>query len=371
MRKAFKYRLYPTKEQAAQLQRTLDLCCWLYNAALEQRRTVYQTHKKPLSKNSQMAELPALKDQCPEFNEVYSQVLQDVLKRLDRAFENFFRRVKDKDGKAGYPRFKGKDRYDSFTYPQRGFQLKDKFLSLSKIGDLKIKLHRPIEGKIKTCTIKREVDQWFAIFTCELPDPEPIEPRTAVGIDVGIESFAITSEGEAIENPRHLQKSLKKLRRLQRALARKKKGSKNRRKARRQVAKQHRKVKRQRLDFQHKVAHQLVNRYDLIAVENLNVAGMVKNHCLAQSISDAAWSGFVNLLTCKAAEAGKSVVRVPAPHTSQVCSRCGSFVVKDLQQRWHECACGLSLHRDHNAALNILRLGQSLQASSSAVAGFA
>jgi len=364
MQKAFKYRLYPSREQTTKLERTLDLCRQLYNTALEQRRMVYQTQKKALSCYDQQSELPYLKKQFPEFEEVYSQVLQDVLKRLDRAFDSFFRRVKEQNGRAGCPRFKGKNRYHSFTYPQSGFSLGENTLFLSKIGDIKIRLHRHIEGKIKRCTIKREIDQWFAIFTCELPDPEPVAPQTAIGVDVGVESFLTTSDGEQVKNPRHLQQSQKKLRRLQRALARKKKSGKNRQKAGVRVAKLHRKIKRQRLDFHHKVARQLVNRYDLIAVEDLSVAGMVKNDRLAKFIYDAAWSGFVNILACKAAEAGKSVVRVPARHTSQVCSRCGSLVSKELSQRWHECDCGLRIHRDHNAALNILRLGRSLQASS-------
>jgi len=368
MMKAFKYRLYPTPEQAARLQRTLDLCHRLYNAALEQRRTVYLIHKKSLSKNSQMAELPALKAQCPEFEEVYSQVLSDVICRVDRAFAGFFRRVKERNGKAGYPRFKGKDRYDSFTYPQFGFRVEGNRLHLSKIGDLKIVLHRPIEGTVKTCTLKREVDQWFAVLVCELPDPEPVTPQTAVGIDVGIESFLTTSDGERIENPRPLQQSLKKLKRLQRALARKKEGGKNRRKAQVRLAQCHRQIRRQRADFHHKVARGLVNRYDWIFVENLNVQGMVKNHHLARCITDAAWGGFVEVLSSKAAEAGKRVVRVAAGYTSQGCSQCGGLVAKELSQRWHRCTCGFSTHRDHNAALNILRLGLSLQDVTWAVA---
>jgi putative transposase len=258
MRKAFKYRLYPNREQAVKLNRTLDLCRELYNAALEQRRAAYRVRRKSVSAAQQMRELPDLKVAVPEVSAVYSQVLQDVLWRVDTAFRNFFRRVKQKNGKAGYPRFQSKNRYDSFTYPQLGFSIAQGRLCLSKIGNLKIKLHRPIEGTIKTCTLKREVDEWYVVFACEIAEVVPVEPQVTVGIDVGLESFLATSDGEFIENPRWLAHALKKLRRAQRSLARKKRGGQNRLKARLCVAKQHRTVKRQRLDFQHQVARSLV-----------------------------------------------------------------------------------------------------------------
>ena len=376
MRKSFKYRLYPSCEQTAKLNQTLDTCQELYNAALEQRRTAYRVQRKSVSVSQQMRELPGLKQELSEVNLVYSQVLQDVLWRVDTSFNNFFRRVKQHKNKVGYPRFQGKQRYNSFAYPQLGFSIAQGRLHLSKIGNVKIKLHRVIEGKIKTCTIKREVDQWYAIFSCELADVEPIEPTSAIGVDVGIESFAITSEGEFIENPRLLNQSLQKLKRLQRALARKQRGSQRRNRARIRVAKQHRQVRRHRSDFHHKVARDWVDRFDTMVIENLNVAGMVRNHCLARHISDVGWSGFANILFCKAAYAGKSVVRVNPANTSQVCSGCGSLVIKALSERWHFCPeCGLSIHRDINAARNILlkgcprgHRGQALTASVDAVA---
>jgi putative transposase len=359
--KSFKFRLYPNREQIAKLNKTLDTCRELYNACLEQRRTAYRQHHQSVSVSKQMAELPDLKRTLPEVAEAYSQVLQDVLWRADTAFQNFFRRVKQHDKKAGYPRFQGRPSYNSFCYPQFGFSIHQGRLCLSKLGNLKIKLHRPLEGTVKTCTLKREVDQWYAVLACELPDPEFTKPQSAIGVDVGIESFAVTSEGEFIENPRLFVQAQAKLRRLQRSLARKKRGGKNRNKARIVVAKQHRKIRRQRLDFHHQVARNLVDRYDVMALEDLNVVGMVRNHHLAKHISDVAWSQFANILICKAEYAGKSVVRVDPRNTSQVCSGCGCVVSKELSERWHLCPdCGLALHRDHNAARNILKAAGTL-----------
>jgi putative transposase len=375
MLKAFKYRLYPNREQAAKLNQTLDLCRELYNAALEQRRTVYRTRRKSVSAAQQMRELPDLKQALPEVGAVYSQVLQDVLWRVDTAYQNFFRRVKSQKGKAGYPRYQGRRRYDSFCYPQSGFALAQGRLCLSKIGNLKIKLHRPIEGTIKTCTLKREVDEWYVVLACEIAEVEPVESRSAVGIDVGLESFLVTSDGEFIANPRWLAHSLKKLRRAQRSLTRKKRGGQNRTKVRLRVAKQHCTAKRQRLDFHHKVARNLVDRYDVIAIEDLNVAGLVKNRCLARAISDVGWAGFANILEHKAAYAGGQVIRVNPAYTSEVCSGCGCLVRKELSERWHSCPdCGLSLHRDTNAARNILKaagarpLGGNVEVLDSSVA---
>ena len=375
MLKAFKYRLYPNRVQTAKLNQTLNTCRELYNACLEQRRTAYRHNHLSITAHHQSAELPDLKRALPDVGQVYSQVLQDVVWRVDRSFQNFFRRVKATKGKAGYPRFQGRHRYDSFCYPQSGFTLAQGRLCLSKIGNIKIKLHRSLDGTIKTCTIKREVDEWYAVFVCEIADPEPIEPRSAVGIDVGIESFLATSDGEFVANPRWLKSAQAKLRRLQRSLARKKKGGQNRGKNRILVAQHHRTIKRQRLDFHHQIARGLVDRYDVIAMEDLNVSGLVRNRCLAQSISDVGWSQFASVLSSKAENAGKKVVRVVPAYTSQVCSHCGCMVRKELSERWHSCPdCGLSIHRDVNAAINILQaagtlpLGANVEVRNSSVA---
>lgn len=368
MKRAYKFRLYPTPTQVHKLEQTLGLCCDLYNACLEQRRTAYRQNRVSVNVAMQMRELPDLKRDLPEIANVYSQVLQNVLWRVDEAYQHFFRRVREKNGKAGFPRFRSRRRYDSLTYPQLGFKIVGSRLHLSKIGNLKIRLHREIEGTIKTCTLKREVDEWYAIFVCDLPDAEPIRPESEIGIDVGLESFLATSDGEFVENPRFLQNSLKKLRRAQRSLARKKNKSHRRKKQVMRVAKLHRKVARQRADFQHKTACSLISKYDFIAIENLNVQGMVRNHSLARGISDVGWAGFADKLESKAVEAGKRVVRVAAHNTSQVCNGCGSLVPKELSVRQHECPdCGLSLHRDVNAARNILLKSRTARALPSGV----
>lgn len=359
IRRSFRYRLVPNKRQAMLLQQTLDRCCELYNAALDERRQAYRRARKSISFAQQSRQLPDIKKLRPEYAEINSQVLQEVLQRLDRAFQAFFRRVKAGQT-PGFPRFKSRDRYDSFTFKQSGWKLEASRLKLSGIGALKVRWSRPLEGTIKTVTIRRDGDHWYACFSCEveIPDPKPSD-RMPVGIDLGLEAFATLSTGEQIENPRHLRKGEADLARKQQALSRKQRGSNRRKKAKAQVARAHRKIRNQRLDFHHKVARKLSNTYGDIYVENLRVRNMVRNHALAKSISDAGWAQFIAILTYKAAEAGGRVIAVNPSGTSQVCSGCGQIVEKDLSDRWHRCDCGVSLHRDHNAALNILRAGQA------------
>jgi putative transposase len=284
-----------------------------------------------------------------------------VLRRLDKTFTYFFRRLK-KGEKAGYPRFKGKYRYDSFTYPQSGFALDyhNKKLRLSKIGSLTIKLHRPIptEGVIKTCTITRDVDHWYACFAVKFPDPAPgsqRELKKAIGVDVGLKSLLTLHNGETIDNPRWLRNSEKQLAKEQQRKDRKKKGSNNRHQQNRKVAQLHRKIRHQRKDFHHKLSRKLVDSYDLIVYENLTITNMVKNHHLAKSISDAGWGQLMWFTKYKAEEAGTLVEYVSAYNTTQLCSRCGKIVPKTLATRIHSCPyCGLVLARDHNSAITIL-----------------
>lgn len=225
-----------------------------------------------------------------------------------------------------------------------------------------MRLSRPIEGKIKTCTIKREADGWYVIFAVE--DTQcPYFPKTgeSVGVDVGIENFATLSTGEAVANPQYLRKAERALKTAHRRVSRRKKGSNRRRKAVQLLAKKHQKIARQRQDFFHKLSLRLVKEFDEVVFEDLNIAGMKKNHHLAKSISDAAWGTFMLIHEGKAANAGRSVMKVPAAFTSQDCSACGHRVRKSLAMREHRCvACGLVLHRDHNAALNIWAKGVSL-----------
>lgn len=398
-KQAYKFRLYPTRKQFARLQETLDACRTLYNAALTERRDAYTFHvrqhpnyydeptRKERSREiainyySQANQLPEIKDLREEYNAIHSQVLQDVLRRVQKAFDAFFRRGKNGE-EPGYPRFQGKGRYDSFTYPQSGFSLThDNRVCLSKLGSIKVKFHRQIKGTIKTCTIKREGDAWYVVFACEV-EPERLgDNADAIGIDLGLLHFATLSTGETIENPRHSRKAEKRLERLQQALSRKKRGSTRRRKAVKQVGKAHRKIANQRKDFLHKASRQLVNAYGTIVFEELQPANMSRRPKpkqdetgkylpngaaakggLNKSIVDAGWAMFQQFCTYKAANAGRDVLLVNPKYTSQICSGCGTVHKKDLSERWHSCGCGTELDRDHNAAINILALGRSIQA---------
>ncbi|HEX5441937.1 MAG TPA: transposase, partial [Ktedonobacterales bacterium] len=314
----------------------------------------------------QQAELPDLKAAFPEYAAINAQVLQDVLTRLDKTYQAFFRRVKAGQT-PGFPRYQGKDRWHSFTYKQvgehGGTRLDNGFLVLSRIGRIAVRWSRPIEGTPKTVTISKEADGWYVCISCaEVPaQPLPITGQET-GIDLGLESFATLADGTMIHNPRCYRRAERRLKTAQRKVARRKKGSARRRKAVQLLARAHQTVKRQRQDFQHKTALQLVRQFDTIYHEELQTANMVRNRHLAKSISDAGWSGFLSILSFKAAYAGRSVVAVPPAYTSQTCSGCGVIVAKGLSVRWHSCPdCGTSLHRDHNAARNIERLGQSLQ----------
>ncbi len=381
--KAYKYRLYPNKTQAEKLQWTLDRARELYNAALQERRDAYRMCQVSISYNQQAAQLPEIKEIRPEYHDIHSQVLQDVLRRVKKAYDNFFRRVKE--GKTpGYPRFQGYGRYDSVTFPQSGFSLtEDNRVCLSKIGTLKVKFPKgkkanPPVGKMKTCTIKREGQHWFIIFTCEVEQESVYHPsEEAVGIDLGLLHFATLSDSCTIENPRHLRTSEYKLKKLQEVLSRKKRGSKRRRKAAQAVGKIHRHIRNQRKDFHHKEARKLVSKYQTIVFEKLTPAHMSKQpkpkkdettgHYLPngasakaglnKSIRDAGWGQFQQIAVNKAECAGSRIVFVSPKYTSQMCSGCGTIVQKDLEERWHTCSCGCDLDRDHNAAINIKRLG--------------
>jgi len=358
MRKAYKYRIYPAGREEAIMQETLNTCRILYNASLSARKDTYEQRQESLNYYAQANTLKELKREDIWLPRVYAQVLQDVLKRIDKAFQNFFRRVKQGE-KPGYPRYKGYDRYDSFTYPQSGFKLTGKKLVLSKIGTIKIKLHRPIptEAKIKTCTIKREADQWYVVFSVELPEPEKVNHtiNKPIGIDVGIKELATLSTGEKIHNPKWLRTSERKLAKEQRRLSRKKKGSVNRKKQKLVVQRTHRKIKNQRSDFLHKVSDKLVKTYNFIVFEDLKITHMVKNRFLSKSIFDASWNQLVSLTSYKAEWAGKIVELVNPKGTSQECSSCGEVVPKTLAVRVHKCPhCGLIMDRDENAAKNIL-----------------
>ena len=372
MRKTFKYRLLGNKQTFAKADEWLLLCQRLYNVALEQRISIYRQGRETISCYSQINQLPELRDEFPEYAGVGSQVLQDVIERLDKAYKAFFRRVKNGGGKAGFPRFRGRDRYDSFTLKQSGWKLDGRYLTIRNIGRFKLRLSRPIEGNIKTVTIRREsTGKWYVCFSCDnVPEKRLPKSDKAVGIDVGIKSFLVDSEGHKVDNPTYFRKSEKILRRRQQVLCRRKKGSQRRRKARILVAKAHDKVRDQRKDFLHKLANHYVQNYGVIAVEDLNIRGMVRNHHLAKSITDAGWGMFIGLMDYKAAEAGRTLVRIPRfEPSSKTCSDCGA-INRELtlsDRQWVCQSCGVLHDRDYNAAKNIRRVGQTLQEATYAV----
>jgi putative transposase len=322
----------------------------------------------------QSVRLPAIKAVRPEYRELTAQVLQDVLHRLDRAFQGFFRRV-TAGAHPDCPRFQGSSRYDSVIYPQVGAHggaaLDSGMLRLSKIGRLRLRLHRLLQGTPKPVIIGREADGWYACISCADTPTESL-PATGheTGIDVGLKVFLGTTEGEVVENPRHHRTAERQLARAQRRVSRRTKGSKRRRKAVRLLARTHQRVKRQRRGFHHKSVLALLRTYDTLYLEDVPVANMVRNHYLATSISDAGWAALRTLLEAKAACAGRQVIAVPAAYTSQDWSgvlpdgsRCRQRVAKSLSVRTYICpSCGLVLDRDANAAPNIRRAGQARQA---------
>ena len=366
-----KYRLLPTRSQETALNGILSLCRDVYNSLVLERTALWETARQSLSLREQQASLTRWKQAHPELFGVHSQVLQNVAVRVDLAFQAFFRRIKAGE-KPGYPRLKGRGVYDSITFPQvpSGCKLKltgdgtGDVLDLSKVGEVKVVAHRPLVGTPKTCTIRRWNGKWFACFACEV-EREPLPPsEESVGIDVGLHHFAALSDGSFVPNPRFFRKDEKALAKAQRKLARQQKGSPARRRARKVVSRVHERIRNRRHNFVHQLARKLVNRYGTIAVEKLNIQGMVQNHCLAKSISDASWSQFRTVLTQKAESAARRVIAVNPAYTSQDCSGCGyrAKEKKRLKERWHLCpVCGLSLDRDTNAACNILQAAQTLQ----------
>jgi putative transposase len=406
--KAYKYRIYAKTATTEKLHWVLSRCRELYNAGLQERRDAYEMGVKhhpnyyddetckqlarehAVGYYEQKRELVDIKELRPEYQDIASHVLQDVILRLKHAYDNFFRRVQNGE-QPGYPRFQGKNRYDSFTYPDgAGWKIDAKErpetkkgivrvnLKLTKIGTVKLHLHRDITGTIKTLTIKREGEHWYAIFTCEIGKPEPLPVSYEdVGIDLGVTHFAALSNREFIDNPRHFRKTEKQLVRAQQALSRKKKGSHRRKKAVQHVARCHRKIANQRKDFQHKASRKLVNQYQVIVFEDLKTANLSKRPKpkqdeetgaylpngasakagLNKSILDAGWRTFTEMVSVKAAWAGRTVVFVNPFMTSQLCSGCGAVVKKDLSERWHSCPCGTELDRDTNSAKLILNLG--------------
>ncbi len=360
MIKTYKFRLRPTKKQIEKLDWTLETCRTLYNSCLVDRNRHYKETCKGLSRIDQQRILVQDKKNITYLTDIHSQVLQDVLFRVEKAYKNFFRRLKDKSGKAGFPRFKLVGRYDSITYTQSGFEIIDGKLILSKIGTVKLKQNRSIKGIVKTCNIKKENNKWYVCLSVKYTKytvynsivKEKIIINNHIGVDMGIKSLAVLSNGKVISNPKYLAKSEDKLIKKQKQLSKKKKGSNNRKKEVKKVAKFHKRIVNQRKDFQHKESRKIVDNYDAIGAEDLKIKNMVKNHHLAKSIHDSGWGQFLSYLKYKAEEAGKLFMKVNPRNTSKTCYKCG-YIYKEMTldiREWICPVCHTTHDRDVNAA---------------------
>lgn len=384
MRRSYKFRLRPTTRQHVALAACLRDHCDLYNAALEERRVAWKRCATAVRYGGQSAQLKDVRQDCPDQGRWSFSSQQATLRRLNKAFEAFFRRVKSGQ-KAGYPRFRSKDRFDSVEWPKDGdgcrWKPEHRQVYLQGVGTLKVTVHRPVEGVVKTISMKREGRRWYLILSCDDVPPKLLGATGAVvGIDMGITVFAATSDGELIDNPRHGRKAAGRLAQAQQVLARKKRGSANRHAARSVVANRQRKVANQRRDFHHQLARRLIDTYDVIAVEDLTVKNMSRSASgtleapgvnvaaksgLNRSILDAGWAQFRSILTDKAEEAGRQVIAVNPRYTSQTHWKCGLRGDRDGISFW--CShCSVSEHADLNAAHNILRAGLALPAAQAA-----
>ncbi|MGB7059760.1 MAG: transposase [Geitlerinemataceae cyanobacterium] len=375
MRTAYQYRLRPTKKQVVELDRWLSMLGSQYNYLLADRLNWYEQNRSPINAcplvchlpelrdhpdyYSQKKTLPQLKKSHPWYGEIYSQVLQDVVKRVQVTFDRFLKG--DSNGKrSGRPRFKARDRYRTFTYPQmKEGCLQGKLINLPMLGKVKVVLHRSIPDgfKIKTASVTKKADGYYLTLSLKnatVPTIKPdFNPDSLTGIDVGLKEFLTPSEGETVAIPQHYRQAQKRLRVIQKRVSRRQKGSNRRKKTVKQLGKQYKKVADKCKDFHFKTANNLLKKYDVVAVEDVNIKGLARTR-LAKSVLDAGWSNFLSILTNKAENAGLLVIPVKASGTSQDCSNCGVKVPKKLHERWHNCThCGCSLDRDRNAALNI------------------
>ncbi len=377
MRTAYQYRLRLSRPQQATIDQWLELARRQYNYRLGERFNWWEQNRCDVNACPLICHLPELKERpgfCsqkrdlvnskklfPEYKELPSHTLQDVVARVEKAFERWLNG--DKNGKrSGKPRFKGQDRYRSLGFPDpiKPEHVNGQFIQLPKIGKLKLILHRPIPDgfKIKTATLTKKADGYYITLSLQdssVPELIPDLPtlNNVIGIDMGLQSFLIDDSGEEIEIPQHYRKAEKRLKRLQRSLSRKKKGSHRRRKAVKRVAKAHLKVANQRKDFHYKTVKKLLSRGKHLGHEALNIKGIARTR-MAKSTHDAGWGQFLQILSLKAANAGLMTIAVNPNGTTQNCSGCGQKVSKTIQDRWHSCPhCGLELDRDHNAAINI------------------
>jgi putative transposase len=360
MRRAHKFRLFTNATQERGFEAMLETHRRLYNDCLEQRKSFWETDGTSVSFYDQSAWFTAARHANPFFARLNVSSARGTMRRLDRAFVAFFRRCKSGE-KPGYPRFKPRERFDSVEFPAygNGIRLNGNRLYVQHVGTIRCKAHREVKGTIKTATLKREASKWYVVLSCDLGERQ-VAPSTLPpgGLDVGLERFATASDGEVVANPRFLKKELSALKRAQRSMCRKKKGGRNRRKAKKELAARHARVANRRRDHHHKTALSLIRRFGFIAVENLDILGMLEDHRYSRAIADAGWGDQFAILRHKAESAGVTVVEVDPRGTSQVCSGCGADVPKGIRVRRHDCPyCGLSLHRDENASRNILARG--------------
>jgi putative transposase len=359
LKKTYRYRAYPSQPQKSALNRQMYLSKQLYNLLLEQSQKHFKETGKTFTKYDMNKWITKFKKKNQEFDELYSQVCQNIADRVSKAYQNFFRRIEErKQGKkikVGFPRFKSY--VSSLTYPQSGFKPEKKKVSISKIGRINFVNHRDIEGEIKTMSIKQTKSQeWYITFLVEKEDtPLFSNNKPQVGIDLGLKEYATMSDGTRIPNPRISNKSIDKLKTIQRRLSNKKRGGRNRRRAKIKLARISEHIARQRDDFLHKTSHRLVNSYSFIAYEELKIANMMKNHHLARQITDVSWGNFTQYLCYKAESAGCRVVGVDPRNTTKTCSECGNIQDIELSERTFLCQkCGMSKDRDLNASINIL-----------------
>ena len=366
MMRTFRYPIHPSAQQESILLSWMYRTRVLYNAALEERRSAWGQEGKSISLYDQQKSLTAIRSDDPSYEDIPINVARGSLRKLDRSYQAFFRRCK-RGETPGFPRFKGRDRWNSLDFADQ-FSIHENLVRLPKtLGYLKFKLYRPIKGEPLACSIKQERSKWYISFQCELPDVPKVAVSKACGIDLNIDQLVVTSDGRSFKNPRPGKKAMGRLADLQRGFARKRRGSKNRRLVKAQVGKAYAKATNQRLDAQRKLAATLFNQYDLIAHEDLDIQGMTKPKegklVLNRNIMDASWGSFIRCLTLKAENAGKWAVPVNPRNTSKRCSGCGMLVPKTLKDRVHSCPhCGLVLDRDVNAAINILASGREASA---------
>ena len=357
--KAYKFRIYPNKEQTEKLEFALDTCRQAYNILLGELN-----NQNIIDRNMIQATLPDLKICEPRFKEVYSKTLQYECYRL---FSNLsaLRVLKQNKKKVGRLRFKGKGWFKTINYNQSGFSLdsENKRLQLSKIGDIKIKLHREVEGNIKQITIKKSIDKWYTTIITDAIIKTKCGDKV-IGIDLGIQNFIVDSENNVIENPLNYSKHLSKLKIAHKNLSKKKKGSKNRNKAKVRLSKIYEKINNSRDDFLHKTSIGLIRKSKIIVVEDLNIKQMMEQKYFnAKNIADSSWGKFIQFLIYKAESAGCEIVKINPKNTSKTCSRCGNIQDMPLWKRTYECSCGLVLDRDYNSAINILNKLGSERAS--------